>query len=71
MAAKKVSEINAINSEYLTLSQFRVEIIPWSADTIKTYVQDEGLPAVKTKNGLIFPRKAVLDWFKRREVRPE
>lgn len=70
MAAKRVSEINASNSEYMTLAQFRMEIIPWSTDTIKAYVQDEGLPAVKTKNGLIFPRKAVQEWFKRREVRP-
>lgn len=69
MGAKKASELDASKSEYLTLMQFRTEIIPWSPDTIKAYVQDEGLPAVKTKNGLIFPRKAVQEWFKRREVR--
>ncbi len=68
MARKKMATIEAGNSEYMTIRQFQTEIIPWSIDTIKTYVELEQLPAIPSRNGLVFERKAVREWFKRRET---
>ena len=68
MARKKVSEIETANSEFMTFSQFQREIIPWSIDTVKTYVETEGFPAIKTRGGFAFDRKAVREWFKKHQI---
>ena len=70
MARRKVSEIDASKSEFLTIRQFQIEIIPWSTDTIHEYVKTEGLPAHRTKSSgaLTFNRREVQEWFKRRKI---
>lgn len=57
--------------KYLSMKGFREHIIDWSDDTIRRRIKDEGLPAVQEANGrYLFPADEVLDWFKRRTVKP-
>lgn len=67
MPRRKTSEIETSNSEFMTTSQFQEQIIPWSVDTIKNYIESEGFPAIKSRGGFIFDRKAVREWFKKHE----
>lgn len=53
---------------YLTFRQLNEEIVGWNRDTIRRRVQEDGFPMVKDEKGqLLFPRDAVMEWFKRRE----
>jgi len=55
---------------YLTMKDFRENIVNWSDDTIRRRIQ-EGMPAMQdTASGrYVFPTQEVMDWFKRRLVR--
>lgn len=55
--------------KFLTMRAFRKHIIPWSDDTIRRRIHDDGLPAVRQGRQYIFETTLVLDWFKRRTVR--
>lgn len=65
---RKVSSIDASQSEYMTFEQFQREVIPWSIDTFKRRVEEDGFPAIKDRGGWVVSRNAARDWFKRREV---
>ena len=57
--------------KFLTMKEFRERIINWSDDTIRRRIHEDKLPAVKEGNGrYIFPTQEVLEWFKRRAVKP-
>jgi hypothetical protein len=49
----------------------RTEVINWSDDTIRRRIRDDGFPAMKDEKGrYTFCTDDVLDWFKRRTVKP-
>jgi excisionase family DNA binding protein len=57
--------------KFLTMKDFRENIINWSDDTIRRRIKDEALPAVQEGNGrYLFPTQDVLEWFKRRTAKP-
>ncbi len=58
-------------TKYLNIKQFQQEIMAWSDKTIRRRVKDEGLPAIDDPGGLLFDRKLVEEWFKRRTHRAE
>lgn len=60
---------NRTNTQYLTMSQFRDQIIDWCDDTIRKKIREEGLPAMQDKRGYVFDREQVQLWFKRRTVK--
>jgi hypothetical protein len=56
---------------FLTMKGFQEKIINWSDDTIRRRIREDGLPAVQEGNGrYVFPTQEVLEWFKRRTVKP-
>lgn len=55
--------------KYLTTRSFKVHIVDWSDDTIRRRINEEGLPATRDGRQFIFETQAVLEWFKRRQVR--
>lgn len=54
---------------FLTMDDLRAEYVKWSDDTIRRRVKDEGFPAIQDSGGLLFDRKEVELWFKRRAVK--
>lgn len=56
-------------SRYMTVKQFQQEFIDWSADTINRRVKQDGLPAIRDRGGLLFDRREVELWFKKRSTR--
>lgn len=64
-----MKEKKTAQTEYLTVKQFQEQIVPWSIQTIKRRIADEGLPAIKDTNGFLFHRPAVQEWFKRRQFK--
>lgn len=55
--------------KFLTMKDFRANIVNWSDDTIRRRIHDEGMPAVREGRQFLFPTQEVLDWLKRRMVR--
>lgn len=55
-----------IKNRYLTIKQFQTEIVDWSEQTIRRRVKEEGLPAISDRGGMLFDRKLVEEWFKRK-----
>lgn len=73
MGEKKIetSPPTKSSSKYLTLTQFRREIMNWSDDTIRRRVREDDLPALHDGTRMIFERAKVEAWFKRRLVKAE
>lgn len=55
--------------KYVTMRSFQELICPWSDDTIRRRIHEEGLPATKDGKQFIFETAAVLEWFKRRQIK--
>jgi len=56
---------------FLNMKGLRTEVINWSDDTIRRRIRDDGFPAMKDEKGrYTFCTDDVLDWFKRRTVKP-
>ena len=53
--------------KYVSLVEL-TQIIPFSKNTIKKYIEDEGLPALKVDKKLIFNIDEVEIWLKRFKV---
>lgn len=53
-------------SRYMTIKQFQAEIVNWSEQTIRRRIKDEGMPAIADRGGVLFDRKLVEEWFKRK-----
>lgn len=57
--------------KFLTMKDFRENIIDWSDDKIRRLIVAGDLPAKQEPSGrYVFETSEVLDWFKRRTVRP-
>lgn len=57
--------------KFLTMKDFQENIINWSDDKIRRKIASENLPAKQEASGrYVFNTQEVLDWFKRRTVRP-
>jgi excisionase family DNA binding protein len=65
----KNNSVEFVRTEFLTIDQFKKQIIPWSTSTIRRRILNEGLPAIKDGSGWLFKRSDVQEWFKRREHR--
>lgn len=53
--------------KYLTMKDFRENIVNWSDQKIRRKIKEEGLPAMQEDNGRwLFPTQDVIEWFKRR-----